>query len=188
MIPIRRNKWHFIFHLNYYFKWRKFSMTFREAIIITGMDLKVWKLQRDLTNTFKNSLKYKEEKTYHPRILMFCCFFSPNNTTTHRVLEYVWSTAGSRPKTSKKISTRVIRIIPIWSSLSVCRSILAFRSLTRKEIVCVDNLITSSIQIVQWIYTEFLKWVSKYMNESYWCRDAGVGGGGWQSFWQINLP
>ena len=157
-------------------------MTFREAIIIAGMDLKVWKLQRDLTNTFKNSLKYKEEKTYHPRILMFCCFFSPNNTTTHRVLEYVWSTAGSRPKTSKKISTRVIRIIPIWSSLSVCCCILALRSLTRKKIVCVDNLITSSIQIVQWIYTEFLKWVSKYMNESYWCRDAGVGGGGGKVF------
>ena len=111
---------------------------------------------------FLNSLKYKEEKTYHPWILMFCCFFSPNNTTTHRVLEYVWSTAGSRPKTSKKISTRVIWIIPIWSSLSVCCCILALRSLTRKKIVCVDNLITSSIQIVQWIYTEFLKWVIKY--------------------------
>ena len=165
-----------------YFKWRKFSMTFREAIIIAGMDLKVWKLQRDLTNTFKNSLKYKEEKTYHPWILMFCCFFSPNNTTTHRVLEYVWSTAGSRPKTSKKISTRVIRIIPIWSSLSVCCCILALRSLTRKKIVCVDNLITSSIQIVQWICIEFFKWVSKYMNESYWCRDAGVGGGGGKVF------
>ena len=99
----------------------------------------------------------KEEKTYHPRILMFCCFFSPNNTTAHRVLEYVWSTAGSRPKTSKKISTRVIRIIPIWSSLSVCCCILALRSLTRKKIVCVDNLITLTIQIVQWIYVEFLK-------------------------------
>ena len=126
-----------------------------------------WTIKYENSNeTLKKLLKIhrnikKEEKTYHPRILMFCCFFSPNNTTAHRVLEYVWSTAGSRPKTSKKISTRVIRIIPIWCSLSVCRSILAFRSLTRKEIVCVDNLITWTIQIVQWIYIEF--WISTWM-------------------------